>query len=199
MTNLLIASVGGQGGLTLSRVIASAALKEGKRVIVGETLGMSQRGGSVHVYIRLGERAYSPLFSPGEADIVLGLEPVETLRALKYIGKHTLVVLNTRPIHTITTLLGLEAYSSIEEVIGRIKNRSKKVLAVNSYEECVKLNFPKGVNMHVLGVAVGITGVLRPETIKAAIRELLKYPQKNLEIFERGLALGKEISRSIMG
>mgnify|MGYP001773234268 CR=1 FL=1 len=72
-TNILIASVGGQGGLTLGRILAVASILQGLSVKTSETLGMAQRYGSVVGYVRIGEKIYSPLFGPGEADYLLGL------------------------------------------------------------------------------------------------------------------------------
>ncbi|MEM4775425.1 MAG: 2-oxoacid:acceptor oxidoreductase family protein, partial [Sulfolobales archaeon] len=76
--NIAIASVGGQGGLTLSRVLAVAAVLDGLSVRTGETLGMAQRYGSVVSYVRIGTRVLSPTFSDGEGDYLLGLELLET-------------------------------------------------------------------------------------------------------------------------
>ncbi|HDH06942.1 MAG TPA: indolepyruvate oxidoreductase subunit beta [Thermoproteales archaeon] len=187
MTTILIASVGGQGGLTLSRIIARAALKSGCNVVVGETLGMSQRGGSVHVYIRYGSEVYSPLLLPGEADYLLALEPLEALRALKYIGNNTLIYINSMRIHTVSTLLQLEQYPKLEEVIGKLKLKNpRNVYIVNAYEECLKEGFTKGVNTYMLGFALGIEEFL-PLNIVLEEVSRLKFPEKNLKVFRRGL------------
>ncbi|WP_245526507.1 indolepyruvate oxidoreductase subunit beta [Desulfurococcus mucosus] len=83
--NILIASVGGQGGLTLSRILAGAAVKTGLSVRTGETLGMAQRYGSVVSYVRIGVSVHSPVFSRGEADALVGLELVEAVRNTAYL------------------------------------------------------------------------------------------------------------------
>jgi len=92
VVNILIASVGGQGGLTLSRIIAEASVIQGLSVRTGETLGMAQRFGSVLSFVRVGERVLSPIFGRGEADYLLGLELVETLRAIEYLRDSGLAI-----------------------------------------------------------------------------------------------------------
>ena len=77
--SILLAGVGGQGLITLASTLARAAVASGTKVLVAETHGLSQRGGSVEVHVRLGN-VYSPLIADGDADIVLGLELIETAR-----------------------------------------------------------------------------------------------------------------------
>ena len=69
----MIVGVGGQGTLLASRVLGTVALKKGFDVKVSEVHGMSQRGGSVVTYVKMGEKVYSPLIEKGEADIIMGL------------------------------------------------------------------------------------------------------------------------------
>jgi len=196
MKCILIASVGGQGGLALSRIIALTAKKLGEKVIVGETLGMSQRGGSVHVYIRIGKGAYSPLLMPEEASLTLGLEPLETVRALKYISRRGIVVLNVEPIPPISSILGSTRYPSIADIITLIGEHCRKIYTVNSSEKCRKLGFSRGMNVHLLGVAVGLTGFLEPNAVKASIVELLPQPENNLRVFDDGLETGRTLKEN---
>lgn len=77
--SILLAGVGGQGLITLASTLARAAVASGTKVLVAETHGLSQRGGSVEVHVRLGN-VYSPLIAEGDADIVLGLELIEAAR-----------------------------------------------------------------------------------------------------------------------
>ncbi|MEM0331318.1 MAG: 2-oxoacid:acceptor oxidoreductase family protein, partial [Archaeoglobaceae archaeon] len=77
--NILVVGVGGQGALTTAHLIARSAMKAGLNVLVAETHGMAQRGGSVEVHVRIGD-VHSPLIPDCGADIVLALEPSEALR-----------------------------------------------------------------------------------------------------------------------
>lgn len=71
--NIIIAGIGGQGVITLTRILANAALLDGYDVKTSELHGLSQRGGSVETHIRFGKKIYSPLIMPGQADLVIDL------------------------------------------------------------------------------------------------------------------------------
>ncbi|MBN2885944.1 MAG: indolepyruvate oxidoreductase subunit beta [Chromatiaceae bacterium] len=78
VTNIVIAGLGGQGVLTASDILADAAFRAGFDVKKSELHGMSQRGGSVTSDVRFGDRVLSPMVPPGEADVLLVLEPTQS-------------------------------------------------------------------------------------------------------------------------
>ncbi len=183
--NIVIASVGGQGGLTLSRVIGQAALLKGYHVRIGETLGMSQRGGIVQSYVRIGERVESPLIEEGKADTILGLEPVETLRAARtYANKNTLVIVNTEPIHTITTITGREKYPPLLDVLDELRSISDNVVVVNATGYARDKGLPYSTNIVILAVFASRVNIIEPEYyikgIELFVRRLTK---ENIELF----------------
>ncbi|HII61177.1 indolepyruvate oxidoreductase subunit beta [Pyrococcus horikoshii] len=188
--NLIIAGVGGQGGLTLSRIIGNAAMIEGYRVRIGETLGMSQRYGSVLSYLRFGEEVYSPLIEEGKADLMLALEPVEALRNARFLSRKSYAIINAYPIHTATTLVGKERYPDLEEIkeaIGKIC----RVEMRNFQEEADKIN-PRTLGVLMTGFAwrKGLLPLKKEsiiEGIKLTLRE--KLWDINFRAFERGVEL----------
>jgi indolepyruvate ferredoxin oxidoreductase beta subunit len=190
--NLIITGVGGQGGLTLSRIVGNAAMVEGYKVRIGETLGMSQRYGSVLSYLRFGEEVYSPLIEEGQADLMLALEPAEALRNARFLGKKSAAIINAYPIHTATTLVGKERYPELEEIrdaIGKIC----PVYMFNFQREADKIN-PRTLGVLMLGYAFGKGLVpLKKESliegIKLTLRERLW--EMNFRAFERGIELSK--------
>jgi indolepyruvate ferredoxin oxidoreductase beta subunit len=81
--NIVVCGVGGQGNILVARLAGRSLAKLGYIVTIGETYGASQRGGDVMSHIRLSvRRKYGPLIPHGGAHIVLGLEPLETVRIL---------------------------------------------------------------------------------------------------------------------
>ncbi len=190
--NLIITGVGGQGGLTLSRIIGNAAMKEGYNVRIGETLGMSQRYGSVLSYLRFGEEVYSPLIEEGDADLMLALEPAEALRNARFLSGKSYAIINAYPIHTATTLVGKEKYPSLEE----IRNSLSKICTVemeNFQEEADKIN-PRTLGVLMLGFAYGKGLIpLKKESILDGIQETLKPKlwEINIKALERGIELAK--------
>ncbi len=183
--NIVIASVGGQGGLTLSRIIGQAALLKGYHVRIGETLGMSQRGGIVQSYVRIGDTVESPIVSEGEANAILGLEPVEALRtARRYANDSTLIIVNTEPIHTITTIAGREKYPPLLDILDELRTISRNMIALNATEYAKNKGLPHSTNVVVLAVFASKTSIIEPEYyikgIKTFVRRLTK---ENIELF----------------
>lgn len=190
--NLIIAGVGGQGGLTLSRIIGNAAMKEGYNVRIGETLGMSQRYGSVLSYLRFGEEVYSPLIEEGEADLMLALEPAEALRNARFLSARSYVILNAYPIQTATTLVGKERYPPIKEV-ERVISRICPIDVKNFQEEAEGIN-SRTLGVLMLGYAYGKGLIpLKKESLKDGIREMLKEKlwEINFNALERGIELAR--------
>ncbi|MHA1582183.1 MAG: indolepyruvate oxidoreductase subunit beta [Candidatus Baldrarchaeia archaeon] len=192
--NLLISAVGGQGGLTLSRVIANTAVKLGLKVRVGETLGMSQRGGAVVSFVRIGEDVYSPLIPEGGTDVLIGMEPIEALRAAKYVGSKTIAVVNLRPIKPVPVNLGLEEYPSIEKIIKLLDKLSGKVLGFDAYEVARRAGLTRAVNSVMLGAAVALKIIPLPrEDILETLLETV--PRGTEEMNEAAFKLGENIMK----
>lgn len=82
--SIMIVGVGGQGTLLTSRILGDVAVNRGLDVKVSEVHGMSQRGGSVVTYVKMGEKIYSPIVEKNEADILLCFEQLEALRWIDY-------------------------------------------------------------------------------------------------------------------
>ena len=101
--NLIIAGVGGQGNILASQVVAQAALMEDLNATIGETYGVSQRGGSVMSHLRISKQSvWSPQIPRGQAHIVVALEPTEALRVLQAYGNPEVrVIVNTRPVYSV--------------------------------------------------------------------------------------------------
>ena len=106
--NVIITGVGGQGNVLASRVLAGMLVNDGYCVTIGETFGMSQRGGSVMSHLRISQKSImSPQIPQGRADIIIALEPVEALRVLiKYGNPNVVVLANSRVVYPIGVITG---------------------------------------------------------------------------------------------
>ena len=112
---IFLAGVGGQGTLTATNLLGLMAMDQGLHVCAGEIHGMAQRGGIVESALLLGGYM-SPKIAKGEADILLGFEPLETLRALPYTHAQGIIVSNTEPTVPVGVSLGQETYPRLETV-----------------------------------------------------------------------------------
>lgn len=180
--------VGGQGNLLASNLLGKAALDAGLPVMVSEIHGMAQRGGVVESAVIIGQ-ALSPIVSEGEADILMGFEPVETLRALTKANKDTLVVTSTRPLPPFTVAIGQAPYPDVPEVLGLIKKKVKTLVAFDGQELAEKAKNPLSLNMVMLGALFAADDLCIPvKSIKKMIRQQGKkrFTASNLEAFDLG-------------
>ena len=189
--NLIIAGVGGQGNLLMSRLIGQALVEKGYQVTIGETYGASQRGGSVASHVRISmECPYSPITPEGDADIILGLEPVESLRLLAIYGSpKTFVISNTRPMHPMSVVLGEADYPQLSVIKYFIGELSCKAWYLDASEIAIKLRSPVLTNIVMIGALFG-TGLLplEMEALEGQLRDIFSDASLSLylEAFSRG-------------
>ncbi len=138
-SRILFAGVGGQGTLTATNLLALLAVDLDMPVVTGEIHGMAQRGGIVESSLLLGGYS-SPKLSYGEADILLGFEPLETLRALPYVNSQGTVISNTDPHIPVGASLGKETYPDLEY----IQERSTACTPNSYFLPCVNLGEQAG-------------------------------------------------------
>lgn len=183
--NIMIVGVGGQGTLLASRVLGNVALKKLYDVKVSEVHGMSQRGGSVVTYVKLGKKVYSPLIEKGEADIILAFEKLEALRWIEYLKEGGKLIINEQQIDPMPVIIGKAKYP--EKIIDRIKASYQNTVTLDALSIAKKCGNIKVVNMVLIGVLARSTDIEKEAWIEA-MKEVI--PQKlidvNLKAFEAG-------------
>ena len=143
-------AVGGQGNLLASRVIGEAALAAGVPVRMSEIHGMAQRGGVVESALVFGD-ADSTIISDGEADILAGFEPAETLRALNKCNKNTIVISNLAPLPPFTVAIGKGVYPDMDKIHDLIKAKTKQLIAFDAAAMAKEAGNVLAVNMVLVG------------------------------------------------
>ncbi|UCD73984.1 MAG: indolepyruvate ferredoxin oxidoreductase subunit beta [Phycisphaerales bacterium] len=191
-TDIFITGVGGQGSLSASTFLGQAAVEAGLKVLVGEIHGMAQRGGVVESSVRIGE-VYGPIVSDGQADILLGFEPIETLRAMTKASEKTLVVTNTHPVVPAMVSMKGDKYPDTDEVLGRIRAISPNVIAFDATETAKQAGNAQALNAVLLGVLAG-AGVL-PFVAEILRKVVLDgVPEKARDVNEKAFAMGMEMA-----
>jgi len=192
--NLINVGVAGQGNVVISLLICSGLVREGYQVTFGQVYPSQQRGGTVINYIRISqEMLYSPLMPRRSADLILGMEPVETLRMIhRYGNENTLCVVNPRPIYSIDIAGGaLGDYPDLEKLLSAIDSLTAKTWRVNATEEAKSLGNPIYASVILAGALIGIGALpLDEEVLKPALEK--RFPQQfeaNLSAFKRGIEL----------
>ena len=187
---LVIVAVGGQGNLLASSVLGEAALLTGIPLHMSEIHGMAQRGGVVESSLVFGD-ATSTIISDGEADILVGFEPAETLRAIGKCNANTIVITNLAPLMPFTVNIGQGVYPDLKELQELIRTKTSKLIAFNAAALAKEAGNPLSVNMVLLG-ALTQTGVLplSEAEVKEAMRTKTKkaFLDSNLKAFDLGFA-----------
>ena len=190
---LIIVAVGGQGNLLASKVLGEAALISDIPVRMSEIHGMAQRGGVVESAIVFGD-AISTIISDGEADVLVGFEPSETLRALNKCNADTVVITNTAPLPPFTVGLGIGVYPDLEELKKLIRAKTAKFIAFDGIELAKQAGNVMSLNIVLLGALIQ-TGVLQltADSVKKAIETTTKqaFVKTNLKAFDLGFQAAK--------
>ena len=187
---LLAVGVGGQGVLTATRLIGEAALAAGLEVMVGQLHGMSQRGGSVSSTVLIGP-GRSSFIADGQADVVLGLEPLEVLRALPKMAPCTKVVVNLGRVMPFTLAAQGKSYPDLAEVLAAIRAAAPLMYEVDGSAALGKSNDAQSLNVFMLGALAGLKVLpFAEELLSGAIEK--RSPKKSLERNRQAFALGKE-------
>jgi indolepyruvate ferredoxin oxidoreductase beta subunit len=187
---LIIVAVGGQGNLLASKVLGEAALLADIPARMSEIHGMAQRGGVVESSILFGD-AKSTIISDGEADVLLGFEPSETLRALNKCNPQTLVITNLHPLPPFTVAIGKGIYPDLEDAQRLIREKTAKLIAFDAVSLAREAGSTMAVNIVLLGALIQSRVLpLTVDHVTEAIRRRTRkaFLEVNLAAFEKGCA-----------
>jgi indolepyruvate ferredoxin oxidoreductase beta subunit len=184
---LIIVAVGGQGNLLASKVLGEAALLADIPVRMSEIHGMAQRGGVVESAVVFGD-ADSTIISDAEADVLLGFEPSETLRALNKCNADTVVITNTAPLPPFTVAIGKGTYPDIQDIQELIRNKTGRLIAFDAQDLAKQAGNIMSLNMVLLGALIQ-TGIMPVSAgkVKEAIRTSTKKAFVDINIKAFGL------------
>ncbi|MEW6171946.1 MAG: indolepyruvate oxidoreductase subunit beta [Bacillota bacterium] len=193
ITSTLVAGVGGQGIILAGKLISQAAIAAGMDVKTSEIHGMAQRGGSVTNHVRFGNKVFSPVIDPGEADFLLAFEKLEGLRYLNFLKPKGMVILNNQAIDPLPVAIGLDAYP--EAVESRIAARFRLVFidAVSEAEALGNLRVANVVLVGALARFLPLPASSWNEAMAAAVPP--RFLELNRRAFTRGYELAQEVIR----
>ncbi|MBP3485820.1 MAG: indolepyruvate oxidoreductase subunit beta [Oscillospiraceae bacterium] len=191
--NIVICGIGGQGNVLASEVVGSAMNDRGYHVAVGETYGASQRGGSVMSHVRVSaDKEMSVLIPSGEAHIIIGFEPLETLRmARKYAGPDTMIVYDPRPVYPLGVLQGVQTYPAIEDISAEIQSLSAAAYAVPAADIAMEVGDSRSANIALLGAFTQLPdSPLSREDLEKILTQ--RFRGAVLELNRKAFAMGCE-------
>ncbi|MBS3945502.1 MAG: indolepyruvate oxidoreductase subunit beta [Melioribacter sp.] len=186
--DIILSGVGGQGILSIAAIIGFAALERNLFVKQSEVHGMSQRGGAVQSHLRISDKEIaSDLIPYGEADLIISVEPMESLRYLPFLSIDGWIITNTTP------FINIPNYPDLESLVTKI-NSYKNVIAFNADEVARKVKAPKSSNVVILGAASQFLEIPL-ENIKSGIKTL--FGRKGEDVINKNIiALNAGIEES---
>lgn len=188
--NIVICGVGGQGLITLLKILAEVAKIENYDFASSELHGLAQRGGSVEVHIRFGKEIYSPLVKQGGADLILALEAQESLKACYFASKEkgTIFLVN----EFFNPILGQEKKYTSQEILKILEKFSQKAILVKASEICQKeLGTDVVSGVYLLGYTLFNKILpLKEESVILALKKVI--PPAFLELNLKAINLAKK-------
>lgn len=185
--DIILCGVGGQGILSIATVIGEAATRNGLCLKQAEVHGMSQRGGDVQSHLRLStDEIWSDLIPHASADLVISMEPMESLRYLAWLSANGTVVTSSKP------FVNIPDYPAAELLQGELA-ALPSVVSLDIEQIARELSSPRSANMVLLGMAAPYIGILQIEQLRDAIitvfsRKGQAVVEANLKAFDAGVA-----------
>jgi indolepyruvate ferredoxin oxidoreductase beta subunit len=188
--DIILAGVGGQGILSIATVLGEAALAEGLTLKQAETHGMSQRGGAVYSHMRISDQPiFSDLIPGGSADLILSVEPMESLRYLPFLSEKGYLVTNITPFENIPN------YPALDKVLAEIRKHPRHI-AIDADAIAKEVGTVRASNMVMLGAATPFIDI-EFSKIEEGIRTIFERKGEavvnlNLEALRRGRQFAEE-------
>ncbi len=186
--DIVISGVGGQGSVLASRALAGAGMGLGLDVRTSEIIGMAQREGSVTSQVRIGEQLFGATIPDHEADILLGFELAETIRALPKLKPGGVIIASSSAIVPVSVQLGISSYDR-EAMRRYLREQPGKVVLLDLDELAKSAGNIKTGNVIILGALSTLPGLpFEPEQLLQAVLNLIpeKLQNTNKRAFEVG-------------
>ena len=187
-SDIILSGVGGQGILSIAATIGMAALEKNLYLKQSEVHGMSQRGGAVESHLRISDKEIaSDLIPLGKADLIISVEPMESLRYLPYLSENGWLVTNTTP------FINIPDYPDMEIVMKEINSLPHHV-AINADEIAKQVKSARSSNMVMLGAASPFLDIPY-ESLENGIRKIFgRKGEKVVNLNIDALKAGREFS-----
>lgn len=163
--DIVLCGVGGQGVLSVAAIIARGAMMEGFQVKQAEVHGMSQRGGAVIATMRISsEEIYSDLIAQGQADMILSMEPLESIRHIEYLKKGGQLITGKDP------FINIPDYPESEKLYGVINDIPSSMI-IDTKTLALEAGSARAQNMVLVGSASKVLPI-KEETFLKAIEDV---------------------------
>lgn len=189
-TDIVLAGVGGQGILSIAAAIGMAALENSLQIKQSEVHGMSQRGGAVQSHLRISSTDIASDLIPLEsADLILSVEPMESLRYLPYLSETGWLVTNIKP------FINIPNYPDLPDVLKEIEKIPNSVL-IDADRIAKEIGSIRASNMVMLGASAPFLGIPYSSLVNGIRKIFGRKGEKVVEINLAALEAGKKEAES---
>ena len=189
--NVILAGVGGQGILTIAQAISTAALKRGLHVKQAEVHGMAQRGGGVQSHLRLSDQEiYSDLIPTGQLDLLISVEPLESLRYLHYLSEGGALV------SSVNAFVNIGNYPPIESVLDRVADHPRHVL-IDADRIGRAAGSGRAANIAILGASSLFMDIEANDLEEAVAEMFARKGERVVEVNRRALRRGRHNGNTV--
>jgi indolepyruvate ferredoxin oxidoreductase beta subunit len=186
--DIILSGVGGQGILSIANVIGMAAIEAGLYIKQAEVHGMSQRGGDVQSNLRISDREIaSDLIPQGQCDMILSVEPMESLRYLPMLASDGWLITNNKP------FVNIPNYPDMKDVMTEIESIPNHI-AIDADQLAKEMGSVRSANMVILGSAAPFLGIEIASLEKAITNVFKTKGEKIIDLNLKAFALGKDIA-----
>ena len=193
--NVVLAGVGGQGTLVAGKLLGIVAMKLGLDVKVSEVHGMSQRGGSVITYVRIGSKVYSPIIEKGTADFCLAFEELEALRWSGLLKSGGTMIINSQKIRPLPVLMGKAEYpQNIKAALMDAAPDTAHIVEIDALASALSVGSSRAVNMVMLGALSYFTKV-SVDLWEEAVMEVFAGKPKLIPLNLQAFHFGRDLMR----
>jgi len=188
-SDIILSGVGGQGILSVAAIIGLAAINNGLFIKQSEVHGMSQRGGAVQSHLRIsGNEIASDLIPIGQADLIISVEPMESLRYLPYLNEKGWLITNTQP------FININDYPSLDLLISEIE-KVRNYIKVDADKIAGEIGALRSSNILILGVASPFVNI-HVDYLLAAVEQIFRQKGQpvvdmNIKAFLQGRKIGE--------
>lgn len=186
--DIILAGVGGQGILSIAATIGMAALDMGLHLKQAEVHGMSQRGGDVQSNLRISDKEIaSDLIPKGKADMIISVEPMESLRYLPMLSPEGWLITNTTP------YVNIPNYPALEKVMEEVEKLPRHI-ALDADQIAKDLGSARSANMVILGAASPYLDISAEKFEQAITRIFSRKGEEVVDTNIKCFRAGKEFS-----
>ncbi len=191
-TDFIVGGVGGQGALLASDVIAEVGLAAGLDVKKSDVHGLAQRGGAVISHVRWGPKVFSPLVERGQADFLITLEVIESLRWLDFLKPGGAVIVNHQQIRPTSTVYGDDVYPAVDDVLATLEGAAGRVFYVEGTRIAGELGNARAMNSVLLGTLSTLLAVSQEQWLEVLLG---RVPTRAVELNRKAFLAGRALNR----